>query len=83
MSPRRGASTSTRRAEFRNEIKTRLRDRAYEALQLYKRVNGIESDSAAVARLVDVAMFGLVGTLPAEISGVPDEAGRFAPRLTA
>jgi hypothetical protein len=49
-----------KRAEYRTEVKTRLRDEVYERLQLYKRVHGFESDSAALARLAEIALFGLV-----------------------
>jgi len=73
----------SRRAEYRNEAKTRLRDRAYDALQLYKQVNGIDSDSAAIARIVEQHLFGAVGTLPVAIAGVSDDLGQNGPRVTA
>lgn len=73
----------SRRAEFRNEVKTRLRDRAYEALQLYKEVHGIDSDSAALARIAEIALFGAVGTLPVAISGVSDGLGHSGPLVAA
>lgn len=73
----------SRRAEYRNEVKTRLRDRVYDALQLYKQVHGIDSDSAALNRLTEVALFGHVGTLPAAIAGVSDEPGHIGPRVAA
>lgn len=73
----------SKRAEYRNEVKTRLRDRAYDALQLYKQVHGIESDSAALARIAEVALFGAVGTLPAVIAGVSDDVGQNVPRIPA
>ncbi|GLC92342.1 MULTISPECIES: hypothetical protein [Cupriavidus] len=73
----------SRRSEFRNEVKTRLRDRAYDALQLYKQVNGIESDSAALARIAEQHLFGAVGTLPVAIGGVSDDLGHFGTPVTA
>ncbi|AOZ06789.1 hypothetical protein [Cupriavidus malaysiensis] len=73
----------SRRSEYRNEVKTRLRDRAYDALQVYKQVYGIESDSAALARIAEVALFGAVGTLPAPIAGVSDELGHFGTQVAA
>lgn len=73
----------TRRAEFRNEVKTRLRDRAYDALQLYKQVNGIESDSAALARVAEQHLLGAVGTLPVALANVSDDLGQSGPRVVA
>jgi hypothetical protein len=49
-----------RRAEYRNEVKTRLRPQVYERLQVYKRKHGIETDSAALCHLLEIACFGLV-----------------------
>lgn len=72
-----------KRAEFRNEVKTRLRDRAYEALQHFKVVQGIESDSAAMARITEQFLLGAVGTLPADLIGVSDDTGRSVPRRVA
>lgn len=56
-----------KRAEYRNEVKTRLTDEVYERLQIFKRVHGIESDSAALSRLVEMALCGvLFGVLSSE-----------------
>lgn len=73
----------SRRAEFRNEVKTRLRDRAYDALQVYKELHGIDSDSAALNRVVEVALLGVVGTLPARLLGVSAERGQAGARVGA
>ncbi len=70
----------SRRAEFRNEVKTRLRDRVYDALQVYKELNGIDSDSAALNRVVEVALLGVVGTLPAKLVGISADLGQVGTR---
>lgn len=49
-----------KRAEFRNEIKTRVSDAIFDRLQLFKELHGIESDSAAMARLLEAALFGVL-----------------------
>jgi hypothetical protein len=55
------------RAAFRNEVKTRLEDPVYEGMQAYKALYGIDSDSAALARITKLFLFGTVGTLPANL----------------
>ncbi|MFX1675177.1 hypothetical protein PWR63_23505 [Paraburkholderia sp. A2WS-5] len=57
----------SRRTEYRNEVKTRLSDRAYEGMQAFKALHGIESDSAALARITDLLLFGTVGNLPVNL----------------
>ncbi|WP_176048176.1 hypothetical protein [Burkholderia sp. BCC1644] len=71
------------RAEYRNEVKTRLRDPAYEALQTWKALHGIDSDSAALARLTELMLFGAVGTLPAQLVAVSADLGQIGPRVRA
>ena len=65
-----------KRAEYRNEVKTRLDDTCYDALQMFKQLNGIESDSAALARIVKLSLFGVVGTLPTSYLNVSAEAAQ-------
>lgn len=63
-----------RRAEYRNEVKSRLRDPTYQALQKYKLLFGIDSDSAALARIADQALLGVVGSIPDLVAAISDEA---------
>ena len=69
-------SPGTERAPYRNEVKTRLTDLQYHALQRFRAIHGIDSDSSALARAVSIALLGLFGMLPAEISGVCAEASQ-------
>ncbi|NVI06377.1 hypothetical protein [Paraburkholderia youngii] len=57
----------SRRTEYRNEVKTRLSDRTYDGMQAFKALQGIESDSAAMARMADLFLFGTVGNLPSNL----------------
>lgn len=68
-----------RRAEFRNEVKTRLRDEVYTRLQDFKQLNFIDSDSAALARLAEMLLCGIV---PAARIGVSDDSDQHSPRGT-
>jgi hypothetical protein len=54
---------SRRHTERRNEVKSHVRDRTYDALQLYMQVHGQESVSAAVNRILEQHLFGAVGVL--------------------
>lgn len=66
----------SKRAPFRNDVKTRLDDRTYEALLRYQAIHGVDSISAALARVTGVALLGVIGILPADISGVSPEASQ-------
>jgi hypothetical protein len=63
------------RAEFRNEVKTRLRDEVYTRLQEFKQLNFIDSDSAALARLAEMLLCGIVPTARVEISADQGQTG--------
>lgn len=65
-----------RRAIYRNEVKTRLDDRTYDALLRYQAIHGADSLSAALARVAGTALLGVIGILPADISGVSDEVAQ-------
>jgi hypothetical protein len=69
-----------RRAEYRNEVKTRLRDEVYTRLQDFKQLNFIDSDSAALARLVEMLLCGIV---PPSRSTVSDSQGQTGPQIRA
>ena len=72
-----------RRSEYRNEVKTRLPDRTYDAMQQYKALQGIESDSAALARIAELMLLGVVGNLPSNLLERSDEVAQTRPRLAA
>lgn len=70
----------SKRAPFRNEVKTRLDDRTYEALLRYQAIHGADSLSAALARITGMALLGVIGILPSDISGVSDEPSHVGTR---
>ncbi|HEV2594152.1 MAG TPA: hypothetical protein VGU01_02995 [Sphingomicrobium sp.] len=71
------------RAVYRNEVKTRLEDPVYEGMQAFKALNGIDTDSAALARITKLFLFGTVGTLPANLVGVSAVPARAGNRMAA
>jgi hypothetical protein len=73
----------SRRAEFRNEVKTRLEDPVYEGLQAYKALHGIDHDSAALARIAKLFLFGTIGTLPANLLSVSVASSQVGSAVTA
>lgn len=60
------------RAAYRNEVKTRLRDEVYTRLQDFKQLNFIDSDSAALARLAEMLLCGIV---PTQRLALSDDSG--------
>lgn len=54
------------RTAFRNELKTRVTDRVYEGVQRYLTERGCASEARAIAELLEVALFGMVGSLARE-----------------
>ncbi|WP_081067344.1 hypothetical protein [Burkholderia cepacia] len=73
----------SKRAEYKNEVKTRLPDHVYEALAAFRALHGISSESLATARALELFLFGAVGTLPAQLIGVSAGAGQTGPRVRA
>ncbi len=73
----------SRRTEYRNEVKTRLSDRAYEGMQAFKALHGIESDSAELSRITDLMLFGTVGNLPANLIDRSANAAQSGTRVAA
>lgn len=68
------------RAESRNEVKTRLRDEVYTRMQEFKRLNFITSDSAALERIAEMLLCGIV---PSPRVAVSDDQGRNGPHAHA
>ncbi|MDE4918181.1 hypothetical protein ACUXAV_000218 [Cupriavidus metallidurans] len=73
----------SRRSEYRNEVKTRLSDDDYAALQAFKAMSGFDSDSAALQRAVRLALRGAVGTLPVSLVGVSAEVAQLGTQVHA
>lgn len=72
-----------KRAEYKNPAKTMLRDQTYEAMQKWKVLTGIDSDSAALSRAADLFFLGVVGTLPSDLVGVSSDSGQSVRRQVA
>lgn len=49
-------------------MKTRVTDRTYEALQTYMEAGNYSSEARAVADLLDLALFGAVGSVPKRLA---------------
>lgn len=73
----------SRRTEYRNEVKTRLPDRAYDGMQAFKALYGIDSDSAALARIAELFLFGTVGNLPANLLARSADSARDGMKVSA
>jgi hypothetical protein len=63
------------RAEYRNEVKTRLPDDVYVRLMKFREDNFIESDSKAVERLLRMLLCGIVRGSDETVSGALTQTG--------
>ncbi|KKJ05648.1 hypothetical protein [Burkholderia gladioli] len=68
-----------RRAEYRREVKANMREKTYDALQAWKALVGIDSDSAAINRMAELFLLGAVGNLPSQLVGVIAEVSQSVP----
>ena len=64
------------KTDFRNEVKTRVRDATYDALQQYMRDNRCASEARAISELLELALFGVVGTVPPALVDCRPELGQ-------
>lgn len=71
------------KTEYRNEVKTRVTDRAYEAVQMYMQSNRCASEARAISDLLELALFGTVGSVPFDLADSSHELGQFGPKTHA
>lgn len=68
---------------FRNELKTRVRDTTFDAVQRYMRDNRCASEARAISDLLEIALFGVIGSVPADLMDSGHELGQFGPKTPA
>lgn len=56
------------KTDFRNELKTRVRDATYDAVQRYMADNKCASEARAISDLLEIALFGVVGSVPMDLA---------------
>jgi hypothetical protein len=71
------------KTEFRNELKTRVADRTYEGVQRYLAENRCTSEARAIAELLDLALFGMVGSVPGLLADIRPEMGQCGTKTQA
>ena len=71
------------KTDFRNELKTRVTDRAYDGLQQYIAANRCSSEARAVSDLIELALFGTVGSVPTELVVSSHAMAQFGTKTTA
>lgn len=71
------------RARAKNTVKSNFDDEEYEAMLLFMGKFDIESEAAALRRIVRSFLFGMVGTLPASLSAVSANSDQKGPRISA
>lgn len=71
------------KTEFRNELKTRVTDRAYEAVQTYMATNRCASEARAISELLELALFGTTGSVPQALVHGSHEMAQFGTKTHA
>jgi len=52
------------KTDFRNEMKTRVTDTVWEGVKQFQSENRIDSEARAISQLLELALFGTVGSVP-------------------
>jgi len=71
------------KTDFRNELKTRVRDSTYDAVLQYMAENRCSSEARAISDLLELALFGVVGTVPPALSDFRPEMGQCGTKTAA
>lgn len=71
------------KTDFRNEMKTRVTDKVYEGVQRFRDENRIDSEARAISQLLELALFGTVGSVPGSLLDIRHELGQFGPKTHA
>ncbi|MCP1121594.1 hypothetical protein ACQUFY_20965 [Robbsia andropogonis] len=69
------------RAPAKNELKTRVDDDEYDALQAFREKYDIDTEAQAVRRALRIALFGVSGMLPSSPSVVSVNSGHSGPGM--
>ncbi|WP_066735699.1 hypothetical protein [Cupriavidus sp. D384] len=69
------------RAPARNPVKGNVDDEEYEAFLRFKEAYGFDSDAATLRRIFRIALFGVMGTLPAPLQAVASVTDQNGPRI--
>ena len=70
------------KTDFRNELKTRVRDATFEAVQQYMRENRCSSEARAISDLLEIALFGVVGSVPQALCDSSHESAQSGTKTT-
>jgi len=71
------------RTDFRNEMKTRVTDRVWEGVKQFQAENRIDSEARAMSQLLELALFGTVGTVPESLIHSSHEMAQFGTKTPA
>jgi hypothetical protein len=71
------------RTDFRNELKTRVTDPVYDALQTYIQANRCASEARAISELLELALLGTVGSIPQDVVHCSPGLAQIGPKTHA
>lgn len=55
------------KTDNKNELRTRVNDRVYDGVQQYIAANRCSSEARAISDLLEIALFGTIGSMPTEL----------------
>lgn len=65
-----------------NEMKTRVNDKTWEAVQQFRKFNRVDSEARAISQLLELALFGVVGSIPEPLLHDSPQSSLYGPALT-
>ena len=71
------------KTEYRNEVKTRVSDPVYEAVQSYIEKHGYASEARGISDLLELALFGVIGSVPTPLQDFRPGLGQFGTKTPA
>jgi hypothetical protein len=71
------------KTDFRNELKTRVTDRCFDGVVRYMQENRSVSEARAISDLLELALFGTVGSVPDALVNNSHEMAQFGPKTHA
>ena len=71
------------RTDFRNELKTRVTDKVFDGVKQYQEENRIDSEARAISQLIELALYGTVGSIPQALLNRSHEMAQFGTKTLA
>lgn len=71
------------KTDFRNEMKTRVTDKVFDGVKQFQEENRIDSEARAISQLLELALYGTVGSIPQSLINHSHEMAQFGTKTLA